>query len=87
MVYYEFKRIVVVAPAVIPVHFALTYTKFPVKLYYAMVVLKSVVSVVLAISNQSSSVGVAANVPCILMAPVIVVFTLYATVCTPSVCE
>ena len=76
-----------IPPAVTDVALALTYTKLPVKLYDAMVVLKSVVSVVLAISNQSSSVGVAANVPCILMAPVIVVFTLYATVCTPSVCE
>ena len=75
MVYYEFKRIVVVAPAVIPVHFALTYTKLPVKLYDAMVVLKSVVSVVSAISNQSSSVGEDANVPCILILPVIVVVT------------
>ena len=76
-----------IPPAVTDVALALTYTKLPVKLYDAMVVLKSVVSVVLAISNQSSSVGVAANVPCILMAPVIVVLTLYATVCTPSVCE
>ena len=64
-----------IPPAVTDVALALTYTKLPVKLYDAMVVLKSVVSVVSAISNQSSSVGEDANVPCILILPVIVVVT------------
>jgi len=72
---------------VIPVAFALTQTKLPVKLALDIVVLWSVVKVVPEMSNQSSSVGVVANDPCILILPVSVVLTLYETVCTPSGCE
>ena len=57
-------------PAVTPVAFALTQTKLPVKLALDIVVLWSVVNVVPAMSNQSSSVGVVARDPCILMDPV-----------------
>ena len=62
-------------PAVLAVHLALTQTKLPVKLLELIVVLKSVVNVVPVISNQSSSLGVVASDPCILIAPVQVVFT------------
>ena len=69
------------------VAFALTQTKLPVKLELDIVVLWSVVNVVPEMSNQSSSVGVVASDPCILIAPVSAVVTLCATVCTPSACE
>ena len=62
-------------PAVTPVAFALTQTKLPVKLALDMVVLWSVVNVVSAISNQSDSVGVVANDPCIFTEPVSVANT------------
>ena len=71
-------------PAVTEVAFALTQTKLPVKLAVEIKVLWSAVNVEPAISNQSSSVGVVASDPCILIDPVIVLFTWYATVCTPS---
>ena len=71
-------------PAVIEVALALTHTKLPVKLALDIVVLWSVVKVDPDMSNQSSSVGVVASDPCILIEPVNDVSTLYATVCTPS---
>ena len=74
--FYEFKRILVIDPAVTDVAFALTYTKLPVKFELEIVVLWSVVNVVPDISNQSSSVGVVASVPCIFIDPVNVVLTL-----------
>ncbi len=82
-------NISVIVPAVIPVIFALTQTKLPVKLKENMVVLKSGVGPESAISNQSSSVGVVASEPCILIvvAATTYVSILYATVCTPSGCE
>ena len=74
-------------PAVTDVAFALTQTKFPVKFAVEISVLWSVVKVVPDRSNQSSSVGVVASDPCILIEPVSVALTWYATVCTPSGCE
>jgi hypothetical protein len=62
-------------PAVTEVAFALTQTKFPVKLDVEINVLWSAVNVVPDTSNQSSSVGVVASEPCILIEPVIVEFT------------
>ena len=62
-------------PAVTDVAFALTQTKFPVKLAVEIRVLWSAVNVEPDTSNQSSSVGVVASDPCILMEPVIVLFT------------
>ena len=80
-------RIFITEPAVTPVALARTQTKLPVKFALKIVVLRSVVNVVPAISNQSDSVGVVANDPCILTDPVSVANTWYATVCTPSACE
>ena len=74
-------------PAVTEVAFALTQTKLPVKLAVEIKVLWSAVKVDPDTSNQSSSVGVVASEPCILIDPVIVELTWYATVCTPSGCE
>jgi len=62
-------------PAVTEVALALTQTKFPVKLDVEINVLWSAVNVVPDTSNQSSSVGVVASDPCILIDPVIVEFT------------
>jgi hypothetical protein len=66
------------------VAFARTHTKLPVKLAVEIKVLWSAVKVDPDTSNQSSSVGVVASDPCILIEPVIVLFTWYATVCMPS---
>ena len=74
-------------PAVTDVARALTQTKLPVKFAVLISVLWSAVNVDPDISNQSSSVGVVASEPCILIDPAIVEFTWYATVCTPSGCE
>jgi hypothetical protein len=74
-------------PAVTEVAFALTHTKLPVKLAVEIKVLWSAVNGEPDMSNQSSSVGVVASEPCILIEPVIVEFTWYATVWTPSGCE
>ena len=49
---------------------ALTQTKLPVNVELETSVLWSVVKVVLDMSNQSVSVGVVDNVPCILIEPV-----------------
>ena len=76
-----------IVPAVIAVALALTHTKLPVKLALEIRVLWSVVKVDPDISNQSSSDGAVASDPCILIEPVSVSVTLYATVCTPSGCE
>jgi len=62
-------------PAVTEVAFARTQTKLPVKLAVEIKVLWSAVNVDPVISNQSSSVGVVANDPCILIDPVIVLLT------------
>ena len=64
-----------IVPAVIDVAFALTHTKLPVKFAVLIRVLWSAVKVDPDTSNQSSSVGVVANVPCIFIDPANVAFT------------
>jgi hypothetical protein len=82
--FYELINTELIVPAVIDVAFALTQTKLPVKLAVEIKVLWSAVNVEPDTSNQSSSVGVVASVPCIFIDPVIVLVTWYDTVCTPS---
>ena len=64
-----------IVPSVTDVAFALIQTKFPVKFAVEIRVLWSAVNVVPEISKKSSSVGVVANEPCILIDPVIVALT------------
>ena len=73
--FYELIRTELMVPAVTEVAFALIQTKLPVKLAVEIRVLWSAVNVEPDMSNQSSSVGVVANVPCILIDPAIVALT------------
>ena len=73
--FYELISTELMVPAVTEVAFARTQTKLPVKLAVEIKVLWSAVNVEPVMSNQSSSVGVVASVPCILIDPVIVLLT------------
>ena len=73
--FYEFTKTELIVPSVTDVAFALIHTKFPVKLAVEIKVLWSAVNVVPVMSKKSSSEGVVAKDPCILIDPVIVLFT------------